>query len=221
MNKIEACLFDLDGVIVDTAKYHFLAWKELANKLGIPFTEEDNERLKGVSRMRSLEIILEIGKKKLSDEKKEEVASMKNEIYLEFVKKMGADEILPGVKDLLKELRDQKIRIGLGSASKNAVLILNQLQIKDLFDVIIDGTKISEAKPNSEVFLSGASSLNVSPDSCIVFEDAVAGVEAAKNAGMYCVGIGNKEVLKDADKVISDFSGFNLLKLKKLMGDSN
>ena len=219
MNELKACLFDLDGVIVDTAKYHFLAWKELANRLDIPFNEKDNERLKGVSRMRSLEIILEIGKKELPIDEQEEIAAGKNEFYLQYVNKMTKDDILPGVKELLIELRQKHIKVGLGSASKNAVLILNQLEIKDLFDTIIDGTTISEAKPKPEVFLKGAEALSVQADNCVVFEDAVAGVQAAKNAGMYCIGIGEKETLTDADEVVPGFTGFNLGSLKQMLAN--
>jgi len=214
MTGIEACLFDLDGVIVDTAKYHFLAWKQLSDQLGINFTEQDNERLKGVSRMRSLEIILEIGGKVYSNYEMEEMAKSKNEIYLDFIHEMKSDELLPGVKTFLTELKGNRVKIGLGSASKNAGLILKRLQITDLFDVIIDGNKIQQAKPDPEVFLKGAEALNIKPELCVVFEDAVAGVEAAKNAGMYCVGVGDKQVLLEADYVIAGFQEFTFNKLK-------
>lgn len=214
--KIEACLFDLDGVIVDTAKYHFLAWRQLAKELGIVFTEEDNELLKGVSRVRSLEIILEIGRITLTNEQKTAYANKKNEVYLEFIYKMKDDELLDGVKEFIEELRTQGILVALGSASKNAQLILHQLKIEDLFDVVIDGNKVLEAKPNPEVFLKGAKSLQVDSVNCVVFEDAMAGVEAAKNAGMFCIGIGDRHTLQQADFVISGFENFSLKRLNDI-----
>lgn len=213
MRKIEACLFDLDGVIVDTAKYHFLAWKQLADELGIDFTLENNELLKGVSRMQSLDIILDLGKKTLTEDQKINYANKKNEVYLEYIHKMKDDEILPGVRSFIEELKTQGIRVALGSASKNAPLILQQLKIETLFDAVIDGNQVSNAKPNPEVFLKGADALSVEAPGCVVFEDAIAGVEAAKNAGMLCVGIGDPMTLKQADLVIPDFEGFSLKEL--------
>lgn len=205
MNAVKACLFDLDGVIVDTAKYHYLAWKRLAQELGFDFTEQDNERLKGVSRIRSLEILLEIGNVKLSEAEKERLAERKNGWYVESISRMDASEVLPGVLDFLKSLREAGIRIALGSASKNAMLIMDNTGIKPYFDAIIDGTKTTKAKPDPEVFLLGAAELNVLPSECVVFEDAEAGVEAAKKAGMAVVGVGAREVLKEADVVIRNF----------------
>ncbi len=202
---IKACIFDLDGVIVDTAKYHYLAWKELAKGLNFDFTEKDNERLKGVSRMRSLDILLEIGKKELDKETKLKFAENKNKKYLEYILKMTPDEILPGVIDFLEDLRNKNIKIALGSASKNAMTILNQLKLKDYFEVVIDGTKVSKAKPDPEVFLKGAEALNLKPEECLVFEDAEAGIEAALNGGFKCVGIGSPENLGKADYVIAGF----------------
>ncbi|WP_163707391.1 beta-phosphoglucomutase [Mangrovibacterium lignilyticum] len=209
MKKITACLFDLDGVLVDTAKYHFLAWKELADELGIEFTETHNELLKGVSRMDSLDIILNLGKMDLPQEAKDELAAKKNRVYLEYILKMKEDEILPGVKEFLMDLRNQKIGVALGSASKNAQLILQRLQIENLFDAIIDGTKVSKAKPDPEVFLKGAEALSAKPEECVVFEDAIAGLEAALNAGMRCVGVGSPETLHRANLVISGFDDFH------------
>jgi beta-phosphoglucomutase len=202
---IKACIFDLDGVIVDTAKYHYLAWKELAKGLSFDFTEKDNERLKGVSRMRSLDILLEIGKKELDEETKLKFAENKNKKYLEYILKMTPEEILPGVIDFLKDLRSKNIKIALGSASKNAMTILNQLKLKDYFEVVIDGTKVSKAKPDPEVFLKGAEALHIKPEECIVFEDAEAGIEAAINGGFKCVGIGSPENLSNANYVMSGF----------------
>lgn len=206
--NIKACIFDLDGVIVDTAKYHYLAWKSLADKLGFEFTQEHNERLKGVSRMDSLDILLEIGNVTVTDEEKRIFAAKKNELYVSFIEKMPADEILPGVREFLAELRDYGIKISLGSASKNAVMILEKLQLMPMFDAIVDGRHIAKAKPDPEVFLRGASELGESPENCVVFEDAQAGVQAAKNAGMACVGIGDVKTLALADFVIPGFKKF-------------
>ncbi|MCW0481518.1 beta-phosphoglucomutase [Gaoshiqia sediminis] len=221
MRTLKACLFDLDGVIVDTARYHFLAWKQLAEQLGIDFTEEHNELLKGVSRMRSLDIILEIGGKTLSEEEKTALANKKNEVYLEYILKMDESEILPGVKSFITELKNNHIRVALGSASKNARLILKRLNIENLFDAVIDGNKVSEAKPDPEVFLNGAAELQVEPEACVVFEDAVAGIEAAQNAGMFCVGIGDITILKKANLVIPGFADFNLEKLQACMQEDS
>ena len=176
---MKACIFDLDGVIVDTAKYHYLAWKDLADKLGFNFTIEHNERLKGVSRMDSLEILLEIGDISLTAEEKERYAHEKNELYRSYILKMERDEILPGILPFLDELKANDIKIALGSASKNAGTILEKVGITQYFDAIVDGTKVSKAKPDPQVFLLGAELLNVEPKDCIVFEDAEAGVEAA------------------------------------------
>lgn len=207
MNEIKACLFDLDGVIVDTAKYHYLAWKALADKLGFEFTETHNERLKGVSRMTSLEILLEIGKITLTEDEKTKYATEKNELYRSYILKMEEDEILPGVKTFLNELKEKNIKIALGSASKNAGTILNRLNLQSYFDAVVDGTKVSKAKPDPEVFLLGAKLLHMKPEQCIVFEDAEAGIEAAVNANMKSVGIGNEENLYKADTVMPGFDG--------------
>ncbi len=192
-------IFDLDGVIVDTAKYHYLAWKDLANELGIDFNEKDNERLKGVSRTRSFEIILEIGGRTMSDEEKEFYCAKKNDVYVGYINKLTKDEILPGVVEFLTHAREQGYKLALGSASKNAPLILDKLEITPLFDVLIDGTKVSKPKPDPEVFTRGADEMGFSYDECIVFEDALAGIEAAHNGGMKAVGIGLPENLPGAE----------------------
>ncbi len=215
---IKACIFDLDGVIVDTAKYHYLAWKELAKGLNFDFTEKDNERLKGVSRMRSLDILLEIGKKDLDEETKLKYAENKNIRYMEYVLKMKIDEVLPGVINFLKELKSKDIKIALGSASKNAMTILNQLKLKDYFEVVIDGTKVSKAKPNPEVFLKGAEALGLTPKECLVFEDAEAGIEAAINGGFKCVGIGSPKNLGNANYVMEGFEKISFEKIIKKIG---
>jgi len=214
MNTFKAAIFDLDGVLVDTAKYHFLAWKRLAEELNIVFTLQDNERLKGVSRMNSLDIILEIGNIVLDYDTKIKLAQKKNNWYVEYISKLTPKDILPGVIGFLESVKIDKIKVALGSASKNSMLILDKLNLTGYFDVIIDGTKVSKAKPEPEVFLKGAEALKVLPSECIVFEDAEAGVEAAINAGMYCIGIGSENVLKKANMVLSGFSDMTFDKLK-------
>lgn len=214
MTNIKACLFDLDGVIVDTAKYHYLAWKKLANELGFEFTEKDNERLKGVSRMKSLEILLEIGGLTFDEASKENLAAKKNAWYVEYISEMDSSEILPGVLNFLNSLKENGIKTALGSVSKNAMTILTNTGITACFDAVIDGTKITNAKPHPEVFLMGAEELGVDPKDCVVFEDAQAGIEAAINAGMYSIGVGSPEVLNKANFVISSFEGMTIDKLK-------
>lgn len=217
MRKLEACIFDLDGVIVDTAKYHYIAWKALARELGFVFTLEDNERLKGVSRMRSLEILLEIGNLQFSDAQKLAMAEKKNAHYVSYIEQMTPDEILPGVQEFLNEIRKKGIKVALGSASKNSPMILHQIDLSNMFDVVVDGNSITEAKPNPEVFLTGAQKLDVAPEHCVVFEDAIAGIEAARNARMYSVGIGDTQTLAMADMVIPGFEGFTLEKLLQVL----
>ncbi len=201
--SIKAALFDLDGVIVDTAKYHYLAWKRLASELGFVFTTKDNERLKGVSRMRSLEILLEVGGLlgRFSEEEMVQMATRKNEWYVSYISKMDESEILEGTVECLKGFRALGIKTALGSASKNAMLILNNLKLTPLFDAIIDGTRVSKAKPDPEVFLLGAKEVFVDPKDCVVFEDAQAGLEAARNAGMKAIAIGKPEDLTGYDKI--------------------
>jgi len=219
---LKACLFDLDGVIVDTARYHYVAWREIAEELGFVFTEEDNEKLKGVSRIRSLEILLEIGGISLDDESKTLLAQKKNSLYLQYVLKMRPDEVLPGAREFLTDCRNNNLGIGLGSASKNATTILNLLQITHLFDAIIDGNKVTKAKPDPEVFLTGARELGVLPQNCVVFEDAEAGIEAAIAANMFSVGIGNPVILKKADFVASGLKNLSVKTLiAKLERQSN
>ncbi len=209
MSLLKAAIFDLDGVIVDTAKFHFLAWRRLAGELGFEFEERDNERLKGVSRMDSLDILLQVGGIiDLSSEQKEELASKKNIWYREYLSEITPSDILPGVKSLIEYLKSQQIKIALASASKNAPFILCKLGITELFDVVIDGNSVSKAKPDPEVFIKASEKAGVSPLECIVFEDAQAGVEGAKGAGMKAVGIGEMDILQQADFVIHDFSEF-------------
>lgn len=213
MRTIKACIFDLDGVVVDTAKYHYLAWKRLANELGFDFTQHDNERLKGVSRLDSLNILLEIGGLTITHEEKLAFAEKKNSWYTEYIDKMTPDEVLPGALDFFRLIKSIGIKMALGSASKNAGYILQKTNLTHWFDVIVDGTKTSKAKPDPEVFLLGAKGLNIPPNECVVFEDAEAGVEAALNAGMFCVGIGNPAILGKANIVVPGLFEMDLEKL--------
>ncbi len=213
MTKIKACLFDLDGVIVDTAVYHFQAWRRLANQLGFDFTEHQNEQLKGISRMESLDLILSWGNVTLSQEEKNHWAKLKNDWYLELVKVMTPSEILPGVEDFLKTLKQNGIKIALGSASKNSQLILERIDMLHYFDAIIDGNVITMGKPHPQVFLLGAEAVNCQPAECTVFEDAVAGVQSGKAAGMRVVGVGEQNILHEADYVIKGFKEMTLDKL--------
>jgi len=199
MKTVQAFIFDLDGVIVDTAHYHFLAWKRTAARFDCHLTKEDNEQLKGVNRVDSLNRILEWAKHSLPSEAFEQELHHKNEDYLERIQKIRPEDALPGVASLLKDLQEKKIPVALGSSSKNALLILRYLELLPYFQTLIDGNRVTRSKPDPEVFLKGAEALGVSPENCIVFEDAVAGVTAAKNAGMQVVGLGDPQILKEAD----------------------
>lgn len=202
----KAFIFDLDGVIVDTAKYHFLAWKKLANSIGVDFTEHQNEQLKGVSRVKSLEKILSWGNKSISEDEFMKLMALKNDDYLSYIETMDEDEILPDVTKVLDFLIENNQLIALGSASKNARMILKKVNILDKFKVIVDGNDVTKAKPDPEVFLNAAKNLNCKPENSIVFEDSVAGVQAANIANMISIGIGDKETLKEADYVFKDFT---------------
>tara|TARA_R110002050_G_scaffold221441_1_gene357242 strand:- start:8365 stop:9033 length:669 start_codon:yes stop_codon:yes gene_type:complete len=211
---IEVCIFDLDGVICDTAKYHFIAWSNLAAHLGIPFSAKDNESLKGVSRIDSLNQILKKGNQTLPAEEFQKALVKKNDEYLALVSEMTAEEILPGVVSFLKSLKEQNIKIVLGSASKNAPLILEKIGLTAYFDAIIDGNQVEKGKPNPEVFIKGANAVNVLPENAVVFEDAVAGVEAANRGNFMSVGVGDNHVLRNAKLVIDGFENFNLAMLQ-------
>lgn len=216
MSTLSACLFDLDGVLVDTAKYHYIAWKRLAEELGFEFTEQDNERLKGVSRMASLDILLEVGGITLDEDAKLALAEKKNAWYVEYISNMDESEILPGAREFILALKNRGIKVALGSASKNAMLILNNTGLTPYFDAIIDGTKTAQAKPDPEVFTMGARELGARPDACVVFEDAEAGIEAAIRAGMRSVGIGSPGTLGRANIVLPSLEGFTVDRLLEL-----
>jgi beta-phosphoglucomutase len=197
---IRGFLFDLDGVLVDTAQYHFLAWQRMASELGIHFGEAENEQLKGVSRAESLNRILAWGGKALSDAEKQHWMTLKNEWYLELVRGMPANDYLPGAHEFLVASRAAGIKVALGSASKNAPLILERLGWMPLFDALVDGNVVTASKPDPEVFLEGARRLGLQPEECVVFEDSEAGVEAARRGGMKVVGIGQG---LDADLLVT------------------
>lgn len=210
---IKAVIFDLDGVIVNTAHYHYLAWKKLSLELGIDLTLEDNEKLKGVSRMHSLEIILQLGGVSLQETEKIKLAEKKNDWFVKFIEGMSADEIFPGVKTLIEKIRTKGIKVGLASSSKNADMVLQILGITSLFDIVVDGNMIKHSKPDPEIFLLAAEKLNMAPAHCLVFEDAEAGVEAALRAGMPCIGVGSPAQLGKANMVITRTGDFELAEL--------
>ncbi|GLR15663.1 phosphoglucomutase [Portibacter lacus] len=216
-NKIKAVIFDLDGVIVDTAKYHYLAWKSLADQLGIPFSERENENLKGISRMDSLNFILSLGDVQyMSQDDKMKLAISKNLHYLELITDLNREDILPGTLEWIQECKDNNIKIALGSASKNARRILESLDLIDQFDVIIDGTNTTKTKPDPQVFELAAKGLGVKASESVVIEDAYKGLEAAKNGGFYSIGIGDPEILNIADINLRSLSDADMNILEKL-----
>ncbi|MFD0991886.1 beta-phosphoglucomutase [Tenacibaculum geojense] len=215
--KKKGFIFDLDGVIVDTAKYHYLAWKKLAKSLDIDFTETQNEQLKGVSRVKSLEKILAWGNKSVSEDKFMELMALKNNDYLAFINTMDEKEILPDVPKILDYLIEVNQPIALGSASKNARAILKKVNLIKAFNAIVDGTNVSKAKPDPEVFLNAAKELAIIPQNCIVFEDSLAGIKAANNANMISIGIGNADVLQEADYNFNDFTEISVEFIKELI----
>lgn len=210
---IKGCIFDLDGVIVDTAHYHYLAWKRLADELGYKLTLQENEQLKGVSRMESLKIILSLAAITFKNGELERLADKKNGWFNEYVERMTPEEIFPGVKELIRDLKSKGIKVGLASSSKNAKTVIRLLQIQDEFDAIVDGNMILHTKPHPEIFLTTAAKLALEPRQCVVIEDAEAGVEAALAAGMKCIGIGSPELLHRANKVFSRTSQVNIATL--------
>lgn len=202
----KAFIFDLDGVIVDTAKFHYLAWRNLAKGINFDFTEVQNEQFKGVSRVRSLELLLDMAGYTATQEEKDIWLVQKNEEYLSYIQKMDQSEILPDVPRVLEYLISKEQGIVLGSASKNARPILERVALLDKFQAIVDGNDVTIAKPDPEVFVKGAQALQAKNSDCIVFEDSIAGVQAANTAGMISIGIGDSEVLHEADHVFADFT---------------
>lgn len=210
MTKVEAFIFDLDGVITDTAEYHYLAWKRLGEKLGIPFDKEFNETLKGISRMDSLERILQLGGKEQAYSQAEKVAlaTQKNTDYVSLLVDMSPADIYPGIKTLLDELQANNVKIALASASKNAPMILEALQLTNYFEYIVNPDDLQAGKPDPEIFLRAAEALGVDPHACVGVEDAEAGIEAIKSAQMFAVGVGTPTVMTaaGADYVVTDTS---------------
>lgn len=215
-SELKAVLFDLDGVIVDTAKYHYLAWKKLADNEGIYFDEEINERLKGVSRMASLEIVLERAKKVYTRKEKEQMTEIKNSWYLEMINLLKPEEVLPGVVNFLETLKTNGIKSAICSASKSAGFIIAKLGLTEYFDTIVGGADVSKSKPDPEVFLLAAERLGVKPDECVVFEDAFAGIEGARRGGMKALGLGNPNILTNADVVYKDMEALSLKDVRNL-----
>ncbi len=209
MKQYKAVIFDLDGVITDTARYHYLAWKRLAESQGVPFDEAFNEHLKGIDRMGSLDLILAQSPRAFSDDEKLALATEKNEHYKELIATMSPDDLLPGAVAALDACRAQGLRIGLASVSKNAFTVLERLGITDKFDYVVDAATIARGKPDPEIFLKAARELGVAAADCFGVEDAVAGVASIKAAGMYAVGVGDAGILTQADVVIPDLRGFD------------
>ncbi len=219
--RLRACIFDLDGVIVDTARYHFNAWKELADGLDIPFTEYNNERLKGVSRIASLEIILSLAPRSLAftQEAKEALAEQKNKRYIQSLSALSSHDILPGVEAFIRECEKHSLKTAIASSSRNAWTILRAINLSSLFDAIIDGNMVKNTKPDPEIFLTAASKLDTAPENCVVFEDASSGIQAAKAARMRCIGIGHASSLRSADLVIPNFIDFTFAHLQNIFYD--
>lgn len=190
---IEACIFDLDGVITDTAEYHYLGWKKMANEAGLEFDRKTNEQLRGVSRRQSLNIILQYNKKELPEKKIEELMKNKNDYYTQSLESITEKDYLPGIKDFILKIREKGIKTAIASASKNAEKVIQNLNAKGLFDIIADGYSVKNTKPAPDLFLFAAKRLNVNPTKSVVFEDAQAGIEAALKGGFFCVGIGPEE----------------------------
>ena len=207
---VKALIFDLDGVIVTTEHNHFVAWKRTAESLGIPFEEEHNELLKGVSRVDSLKKILELGAKTISTEEFDALLISKNAFYVDSIQDLNQTDLLPGVLSLLQEATSKGIKLGIGSSSKNANFILKLLKIDHFFDVVIDGNGVEHPKPHPEVFLNGAKALNLAPTECIVFEDAASGITAAKAGGFLAIAVGNPNIAEMADTYFNDLTEFSL-----------
>jgi len=209
-NERKYCaIFDLDGVIVDTAKYHYLAWKKIAATFGHDLTEQENEQLKGVSRVDSLHLILGFAQTRLDAEAFAHCLTQKNEDYLQFITTVNSKDLLSGIAEALTFLKAQGIPIALGSASKNAQVILDQLGVTSYFEVIVDGNNVQKSKPDPEVFVKGSEALGISPQHCVVFEDSTAGIQAAKAAGMTAIALGDPSNFDQPDYCFPDFTYLN------------
>ena len=210
MSRFKAVIFDLDGVITDTAHYHYLAWKRLADSVGAPFDEAFNEQLKGVDRMGSLELILARAPRTYTPDEKRALADAKNRDYVELIATMTPEDLLPGALRALEEVRAAGLKIGLASVSRNAFTVLDRLGIRDRFDDVVDAATVARGKPDPEIFLTAAAHLGVDPADCLGVEDAAAGVASIKDAGMFAVGVGDPRVLARADRVIPSMADFRL-----------
>lgn len=211
---IKGYIFDLDGVIVDTARYHYNAWRKLANNLGFDITETQNENLKGVSRRESLEYILNLGDLNFPEKEKLKMTAIKNTWYVDSISNMDKSELLPGAENLIKEIKSKGLKVSLGSASKNATRILEATGLIDYFDAIIDGNNTTESKPHPQVFLLGAEALKFKPEQCIVFEDSFNGIKAANAGGFTSIGVGDKHILHEADFVIPSLKDVTVASLE-------
>jgi len=216
--ELKAVIFDLDGVIADTARFHYMAWKKLASEIGIDLKEEFNEKLKGVARMESLDLILSISDKKYQDKKKIEMANRKNRYYQGFIEIISKHDLLPGVLECFENLKEKGIKIVLASMSKNTMDVIKRLKIEDYFDYIVSGMGILKSKPDPEIFVKAAKGIKTLTKNCVGVEDAVAGIMAINSCNMFSVGVGKKEVLYMADVCIKDLSEFDIGKIRKIGG---
>lgn len=214
---VRGCIFDLDGVIVDTAGFHYLSWKNLANELGFDFTEDQNEQMKGISRMDSLDVVLSLGGIVKSQEEKIALAARKNEWYLDLLSDLTIDQMLPGVKDMLDQLKAADMSIALGSASKNARFVINKLGIAHYFEAMVDGNDVIRSKPDPEVFLKAASLIGLKPSELVVFEDSYKGLVASNEGGFISCGVGDDKILTNALFVIETFAGLQISGLLNLI----
>lgn len=210
MSRFKAAIFDLDGVLVDSAKAHFAAWQRLAHDLGIEFTSHDNEALKGLDRMASLRTILALGSQNLADDELAALAERKNLDYLDFVNQMSAADQLPGAETLVRSAKARGLSCAVASASRNAPVLLERVGLLSLFDHVADAGSVARGKPAPDIFLNCSTALGVAPAECLAFEDAAAGIAAIRAAGMFAVGIGDPQILKDARITFRDTSAVDL-----------
>lgn len=218
--NIKGYIFDLDGVLVDTSRYHYIAWRHIADEIGVYFDETINERLKGVDRLASLEILLERSNRIYNQEEKEEIAKRKNEDYLKSISRITPDDLYPGVEALMKRMKNMGIKIALGSASKNARAIIEKLKIVHFFNEIVDANKIVKSKPDPEIFVRAADSLGLGYQECAVVEDSIAGLISARSAGMFAIGIGRKDILSLADIVYCETQYINMEEVEQRRANS-
>lgn len=215
---VRGFIFDLDGVLTDTAEYHYRGWKRLADEAGIPFTRDDNEQLRGIPRRESLLLILK--GRMYPEEKILEMMQRKNSYYLEFIHEVSPKDLLPGARELLEEIRQAGLKSALGSASKNAPDVIRRLGIENLLDAISDGNSVERQKPAPDLFLHAADQLNLQPDECVVVEDASAGIDAGRAAGMLTVGLGPSERVGQADMILPNLSGVKLSDILEKLNDA-